>query len=191
MVVSRTATQTSLAEGPARLLSFVLLAALVAAGAGVALVVLMLATRPSDVTFVAEGEEAESGGVSLRIESSEWLDDEEAHRDQGEVFPMPASMMPDMPADGLQRLHVELSLQNRADGAHDLTPADFRVSSVSGESWAAMASTLPPSSLGPGQALNGAVFFDVPEGMPGVYFVWSSGGTEAYMPIGDVPVHDH
>jgi hypothetical protein len=191
MLVSGTRARARRAEGPARLLSVIFLAALAAAVSGVVLVALMMATRPPDVALVAAGEEAESGGLFLRIDSSEWLDHEEAHRDQGEVFPMPASAMPDMPADGLERLHVEVSVRNPGDGAHEITPGDFRVSSVGGDSWPPMASTLPPSELGPRQALNGVVFFDVPEGESGVYFVWSAGGSEAYMPIGDVPLHDH
>ena len=152
---------------------------------------LMLVTRYPVATFVAPGQEAEASGVSLRIDFTEWLNHEDAHQDQGEVFPMPASSMPGMPEEGLQRLQVELTLQNLGDASRDFRPEEFSVRSVSGESWPPMASTFQPGTLGPGQALNGVVFFDVPEAESGVYLVWTRGGTQVYNPIGDVPVHDH
>ena len=101
--------------------------------------------------------------------------------------------MPGMPAQGEQRFQVAFILQNPGDGPRDFTPDDFRLRSAGGESWSPVGSNFVAGTLGQGQALEGVLFFHVPEAESGLRLVWTRGGDEVQMPVVDVPSqgHDH
>lgn len=164
--------------------AFVLVAAVAAALLGAVLAVLTLADRSPEVVVVTPGQEARAGGLALQINAAEWV----SHQ----MMPgMPPSSMPGMPAEGERRLYIPLTLRNPSDGPRSFGPADFRLHSSSGASWSPLEGNLRAGTLGPGQALNGSLFFDVPEAESGVYLLWTKGGTQVQMPLGDAPEHDH
>ena len=185
MLVSRPAACTRSRKDAGTLLPVIVLVAAVAAAlSGVVLVSLMLVTRSTVATLVAPGQEAQAGGLSLRVDSADWL----AH----DMMPgMPPSAMPGMPAQGEQRFQVAFILQNPGDGPRDFTPDDFRLRSAGGESWSPVGSNFVAGTLGPGQALEGAFFFHVPETESGLLLAWTRGGDEVQIPVGQAPAHDH
>ncbi len=185
MLVSRPAACTRSRKDAGTLLPVIVLVAAVAAAlSGVVLVSLMLVTRSTVATLVAPGQEARAGGLSLRVDSADWL----AH----DMMPgMPPSAMPGMPARGEQRFQVAFTLQNPSDGSRDFSPDDFRLQSGGGESWPPVGSNFVAGTLGSGQALEGTFFFHVPETESGLRLVWTRGGDEVQIPVGQAPAHDH
>jgi hypothetical protein len=184
-MTSRTGAYTQPNRRAGTLLPAIVLAiAVVAALLGVFFVGRTLVTAPSSSTVVAPGQEAGAGGLTLRVDESGWL----AHDMAPGMSEMP---MPGMPAETEQRLRLAFTLQNPGNGQRDFRPDEFRLRSISGEVWEPAGSNFMDSIVGPGQAMNGVLFFDVPETESGVYLVWTRGEAEVQMPIGDVPDHDH
>lgn len=118
------------------------------------------------------------------------LEIEEATTAQGQVFPMPASMMPDLPDEGHERLKVELTLQNTGRRSQPFGPGDFRLRSEAGGEWLPRAkSTFRADVLHAGQSVNGVFFFDVPqEEAQDLFIVWQRGGSKIRIPVEAVDV---
>ncbi|MFQ5399228.1 MAG: DUF4352 domain-containing protein [Anaerolineae bacterium] len=171
---------------------------------GASLVVYMSFTR---ATVAELGETVSAGKVTLTIENTEWLimdhgghddgnedpnaSDIEAAKAQGQVFPMPSSMMPDTPPEGQQRLRVEFFFQNVGEQPQTYSPEEFELHSADGETWPAMAgTTFRPGTLTAGQAFNSVVFFDVDYTATDLYLVWNKDGKRVQVPM-ENPTHEH
>jgi len=172
---------------------------------GASLVIYMSFTR---ATVAELGETVNAGNVTLTIENTEWLimdhgghDDEnqdpnaeeiEAAKAQGQVFPMPSTMMPDTPPEGQQRLRVEFFFQNVGEQPQEYAVEEFELRSTNGEAWPAMGgTTFRPGTLTAGQALNTVVFFDVDDTATDLYLVWHKDGKRVQVPVEDPTGHDH
>lgn len=174
--------------GIARLLPVIALALAVAVAlSGAVLVVLMAVTRSPVADVVSPAWEAQAGGLSVRIDSAEWLSDEMPADLSEEMSP---GEMSAMPAPGEERLHLTLTLLNDGDGLRDFGPDDFSLRSSSGEAWPLLGSNLVEGSLRPGQALSGALSFDVPATESGLSLVLTKGDSEVKIPLGDGPGKD-
>lgn len=186
-MVARTGAHAQPHRGVGLIAPSIASAAALAAGLlGIALAISLLRAHSSEITFVVSGEPAQAGGLSLSLEATEWL----RHDMEPTSFPMPASMMTGMPAEGQQRLHVEMTLGNADDRSLAYTPGEFRLLSAGGTSWAPVGASFAEGSLRPGQAMNGGVFFDVPEGETELHLVWSRGGEEVHIPVAaGTPAH--
>lgn len=149
-------------------------AALASALAGVGLAAVSISSRPV--------QEAEVGGLYVRLESTEWLVDQ-MHESEGQVYSMPANMMPDMPDAGLLRLNVELNLYNRGQRPQHFRADEFELRSAEGTVWSPVADRLTDFTLEPGQALNAVLDFDVLAGEPGLRLVWARTGADVAMPV--------
>ena len=193
LVARKQSLDQTLTRKLAALSTVVLVGALVAALVGVALVTVMFATRSPVTSFVALGEKAEAGGVWLNVSVSEWVDPGDMNK-EAQVYPMPASMMPGMPDTGQGRLHIELTLQNPGDGPRGFGPDEFHLESDSGTSWSPIESSFIPGTLGPAEALEGDIFFDVPQTDEGLYLVWTRSGIRTFIPAAngaDAKTHIH
>lgn len=168
-------------------------AALISAGGiatallGGALLVLMLAQHLGAPAVLGADETAKAGGLSLGVDATAWV----RHGHETER-PMPPSMMPGAPADGSQRLRVEVTLSNPEDRALAFATEEFRLRSADGESWAVHSSSFAAGVLRPGQLLTGDLYFDVPEGHRDLDLVWTRAGRSIRIRVvGDVPRHRH
>ena len=154
----------------------VFVAALASALAGVGLAAVSINSRPV--------RQAEVDGLFVRLERAEWLVDQ-MHESTGQVYPMPASMMPDLPDAGLLRLNVELNLYNRSQRARHFSTDEFEIRSAEGTVWSLATDKLTDFTLDPGQALNAVLDFDVLAGEPGLRLVWARTGADVVMPVPD------
>ena len=96
-----------------------------------------------------------AGDLTLRVSRGGWV----AHEmDMG----TPGMAMEGMPADGFRRLHLEVAMTNRGAQVRSFGPDQFRLQATGGR-WALTSSSFVTGALGPGQAMAGDLFFDVPE----------------------------
>jgi len=150
-------------------------------------VLVWITTRPSP--SFALGTEATSGDVSVWVESYQWLDADhgggdnegsdngDGHDDdpvdpnqdqidnitaQGEVFAMPANMMPGQPTNGFQRIQINISMLNRAGVETPVHPDHFRLEVVDGSRWITLqGGTFVSTTIGPNQAFSTVLAYDV------------------------------
>ncbi|MBE7472510.1 MAG: hypothetical protein DPW09_07005 [Anaerolineae bacterium] len=184
------------------------LVALAASLLGLGMAIPMLLTR---TPLAAIGQDIQADGLVLRVESAAWLvhEHEDAppppgvnvnqnsagsngqNADQGQQFPMPASMMPGMPENGQQRLHIELMLRNEGSLPRSFGPDEFRLEASNNHSWKPQDNTsFLNVTVQPGQALNTALSFDIDEAAANLFLVWNRGGSLVRVPMTD-PDHDH
>lgn len=133
---------------------------------------LVLAGRPR-----SGNGEAAIGGLYLRVDRARWLHDP---MDHGGGFAMPARMTPDMPAQGDERLHIELSAENRSGVWKSFAPGELSLRSATGETWAPAAIDLSgATTLRRREALSTRVAFDVPVAAGDVRLFWERDGERA------------
>lgn len=183
---------------------FVVLVAVTASLLGVGMAFFMLMTR---TPLAAIGQDIRVDGLVLRLESAAWLvhehedapppsevslnQDSAAPSDEGQQFPMPASMMPGMPENGQQRLHVELILRNESNQPRHFGPDEFRLEASNNHSWKPQDNTsFLNVTVEPGQALSAALSFDIDEAATNLFIVWSRGNSLVRIPMTD-PDHTH
>lgn len=175
---------------------------------GLGMAIPMLLTR---TPLAAIGQDIQADGLVLRVESAAWLVHEHAdappppgtnvnqnsadsngqNADQGQQFPMPASMMPGMPENGQQRLHIELMLRNEGNLPRSFGPDEFRLEASNNHLWKPQDNTsFMNVTVQPGQALNAALSFDIDEAAANLFLVWHRGGSQVRVPVAD-PDHDH
>ena len=106
---------------------------------------------------------------------------------------MPSTMMPDMPEQGQIRIQIEVNLENLGSHPREFALDDFILRSASGDQWLPRTgNSISYGTLGPAQAINGKVAFDVEDTATDLYLVWSRGGTEVRFPMDDASEHvDH
>jgi hypothetical protein len=169
----------------------VVVAALVLGLVGAGLLAVMLRDRAG-----ATSSEVTVGGLSLRIQSAEWEVIDMGH---ASGFAMPPSMMPGAPAQGDQRLRLQVELSNRGESPKPLSGDEFRMEGPGGTNWPVAVDSLGVSLLNPGLAISGGLHFDLPQksirkGDPGLVLVWDRGGKVRRIPVqlgGSVPTHSH
>jgi hypothetical protein len=113
-------------------------------------------------------------------------------------YQMPAAMMPGMPADGQTRMMIQLNLSNEDSQARALDPEnEFLLRNERGDTWQTEGDTFGGfNRLNPQNAVNGAVFFDVPtDGATQHQWVleWKRGKHTARLavPLGSSAPHSH
>ncbi len=144
--------------GPARIAQAV---AFVAAFAGAVALWLDLPQRPVQA--------ATREGLTLRLESSKWLED---HLDHGTGFEMPSSMTPGMPERGTHRLSVEVTAAATGREARPFDPAEVQLVSEDGEPIGPK-TDLRALALRPGEQVSAVLEYDVPGDQKRVRLVWS------------------
>ncbi|RME41303.1 MAG: DUF4352 domain-containing protein [Caldilineae bacterium] len=109
----------------------------------------------------------------------------EAATAEGQVFPMPASMMPDLPDDGYRRLKVEFTMENVGNQPVFFGPAEFRLHAAAGGEWSPRAvTTFQAGTLFGGQRVDAVFFFDVPqEEESDLYLTWMRDGRQFRIPV--------
>ncbi|GAB4412148.1 MAG: hypothetical protein Fur0044_06380 [Anaerolineae bacterium] len=160
----------------------------------------------SRILTAAPGQDAQVGGLTFRVENFEWVAHDHSGDDPtqsqtssgdnahpaGQGFPMPASMMPGAPEAGNQRLQVQFTLQNLTKRPYSYGPQEFRLVAANGDSWAPQPNeAFRPGKLGPGQALDAALFFDVAETSANLALVLERNGERVQVFIGDPGSHPH
>jgi len=150
---------------------------------------------------VADGRAATLGGITTEIRQAAWVDFDHGHVMDGQGgFMMPDQMMPGAPKSDEVRLGVTLTLANTDGQAHGFSLVE-EFSLVGGT----VAEPSPPaadtigglSRLGPGAAVDGTIYFDVPvpsEQDPPLYLQWRREGeaVRILVPLTeDAPKHQH
>jgi hypothetical protein len=161
-----------------------------AAAVGLVLLAGALLGRAPVSAGAAPGGVAEADGLRLAVERVAWV----AHHPAGSGAPMPMPMpMPDMPAPGAERLLIEVRVENPGEGWRTVTPAEFRLAAAAG-TWPVRMGSLVPGGLGPGQAVAGLLYFDLPrsdmEPRADLRLVWSRGGRDTALALGPA-AHGH
>lgn len=172
-----------MADGPrwsALALGVVVLATTVAGGA---LVLQRVLSRPKQQATVS--------GLFLQLDRAEWLLDQ---MDHGQRYPMPQSMMPDLPPHGVFRLTVEVGLHNPSPDQQEFRVTELFFRSSERGMWPATGGELTDVTLNPGQALNMFTNFDVAESeiAGDLRLLWvREGNTVQMLAIPHPPEHDH
>lgn len=133
--------------------------------------------------------EVQLGSLHLRLDGRQWLVDQ-MHGSEAQQFPMPASMMPDMPTHGVQRLHVQSYLYNRGQNPRYVRVDEFTLHAGDGSVWSPSASTITNMALQSGHALNFSLFFDVPEDAAEFRLEWRRNSKIVALAIPDPPIGD-
>lgn len=139
---------------------------------------------PAESTITAE---ASVAGLGMRIEGTAWLLDQMEH---GGRIPMPASMMPDLPAHGHHRLSVEITIYNEGKERRLFKAAELQLRSKAGHHWLPSPTTAGSLILSAGQFAHLFLNFDVPPMRQGeLQLMWLRGGTEQAMIAVPPPAH--
>jgi len=139
-------------------------------------------------TLVLEGD---VDGLAIELSRARWIENQ---MDHGGAFPVPTSMMPDLPDhETHQRLTVDLSFFNRADAARRVDLDDFRLESDAGLDLVPRGGYAGDQVLSPGQVFLNALSFDYPldHDAGELRLVWRPQGRELHMPIPPLPDHRH
>ncbi len=126
--------------------------------------------------------EAEVGGLYAQLGTSQWLVDQ-MHDSQGQVYSMPASMMPDFPDQGFLRLDVELHLRNRSRNTQYFRVQEFELRDADGTTWSPVGGRITEFILEPGEALDVILDFDVPARTAALRLVWTRSAADVIMPV--------
>lgn len=157
------------------------LAVLLLAGAGWALLIRATARLPV--------EEATVGDLNLHLERTTWVVDQMEH---GSVK-QPASMMPDLPEWGKQRITVDMAFRNLSRETQEYHGEELSIVPEIGEDVPPFGAVVGQAELLPGQTLNTVVHFDVDTTKPHgrLLMKWQRGEKSAYFAIPDPPEHFH
>ena len=135
-------------------------------------------------------EEATIDGLHLRLEQARWLLDQ---MDHGENFQKPSTMMPDMPEWGKQRVSLDLALINQSPDTRIFDGEEFVLVPEIGDEVLPIGAQVGRALLGPGQALNTALFFDFDTTRPHgrLQVEWRRAGESVSLPIPRPAEHYH
>jgi cytochrome c553 len=162
------------------ILIFLAVAALATAGWGLLL-------RAAHRLPVAE---ASFDGLHMRLEQAAWIEDQMEH---GENFQKPASMAPDMPGPGIQRVSMHMALRNRAKEPREYHGEEFVLVPEIGPEVGPFGGVVGEARLEPGQALNTELQFDLDTTKPHgkLLMRWQRGRRTVYFPVPEAPEHFH
>lgn len=130
-------------------------------------------------------------GLDVRMVRARWIENQ---MDHGGAFPVPTSMMPDLPDhETHQRLTVDLEFFNRSRGQRRLELGDFRLETDGGLSLAARGGYAGDQVLPPRTGFLNALSFNYPldHDAGELRLVWRPGGREVHMPLPPQPDHRH
>ncbi len=164
-------------------------AALALAGAGTIYVSASDGAAPRAADRVATAE-----GLSVSISSVEAVAGHEMRKEMHRGnFDMPASMMPGAPAEGRQRLHVEVAIRNSSSSDRVVTPEEFWLRPEGARRRPPVSSTIDSTTLHSGQVLWIDLYFDVvSRASPRLYLEWTRGATTRRIPLAtEAPSHQH
>jgi len=135
-------------------------------------------------------EESTIGGIDLRLEEARWIEDE---MDHGDKFQKPAVMMPDLPAQGSQRVTVFLAASNRSAEVREFHGEEFFLVPEIGGELPPIGAVMGEAEIDPGQTLNTALHFDLDTRSPHgkLLMEWRRDGRTAFFAIPDPSRHDH
>jgi mono/diheme cytochrome c family protein len=134
--------------------------------------------------------EATLDGLDLHVEQATWIEDQMEH---SQNFPKPASMTPDMPGPGMQRMTLHMAFRNRSKELKEFRGEEFYLVPEIGEDVPPMGAVVGEAQLEPGQTLNTALHFDVDTTKPHgkILMRWQRGHKTAYFAIPEAPEHFH
>ncbi len=134
--------------------------------------------------------EASIDGLDVRLEDARWILDQMEH---GDNFQQPASMMPDLPAAGSQRVTAYLALGNRTRQVREFHGEEFFLVPEIGAELPPIGAVLGEAKLLPGQTLNTALHFDLDTRKPygRLLMEWRRGDRTAYFAIPEPAEHYH
>jgi hypothetical protein len=160
----------------------IFLGALVLAAAGWGL--LIRATRKLPV------QEATIDGLNVSLGEARWILDQ---MDHGENFKKPATMMPDMPEWGSQRVTMYMALENRSKEMREYRGEEFFLIPEIGEEVPPFGAVIGQATLEPGQTINTAIHFDIDTRKPhGRLLVeWRHADRSAFFPVPEPAEHFH
>jgi hypothetical protein len=133
--------------------------------------------------------EATIDGLSVQAESR-WIVDQMEH---GTNFQQPASMMPDLPTFGSQRVLLDLAIHNRSDRTQVYRGEEFTLVPEIGDKVEPFGGVVGDTALEPGQTINATVHFDLDTTRPHGKLIaeWRHGRRTAYFSVPDPPEHYH
>ncbi|MFY9826314.1 MAG: cytochrome c [Thermoanaerobaculia bacterium] len=128
--------------------------------------------------------------LEMRLEDATWVEDQMEH---GKNFQKPASMMPDLPGPGMQRVTLHMALHNLSRQPREFRGEELYLVPEIGKDVPPVAAVVGEATLEPGQTLNTALHFDLNTAKPhGKLLVkWQRGYRTAYFPIPEAPDHAH
>jgi len=161
-----------------------MLAALAAASIGVSAMAASPGAAPVETT-------AQVGRLTASVGDTGWLGMDHDMSTTASGYQMPPAMMPGMPATGDDRLSVAVTLVNSGPDTVTLHPVDeFTLhagpSATKVPAYGGTFGELP--RLGPGAAVSGVLFFDLPPAQldsTGAWLDWSRAGGSARLSIPD------
>lgn len=135
-------------------------------------------------------EQATVGGLRMHLEEARWTLDQ---MDHGENFSKPSTMMPGMPEWGKQRVTLDLSFHNLADGPREFRGEEFVLVPEIGDEVPPYGAVVGHARLEPGQSFNTAIHFDFDTTQPHgrLKAVWRREGQSVYLAIPTPPEHYH
>jgi hypothetical protein len=160
---------------------------------------LMAWTWFAGTSATADGAVASMGGGQVEIRGTEWAHMDHVHDGEG-GFLMPDEMMPGAPSMDEVRLGVDVILTNTRSGVYEFSLFDeFRMSAGDGPPLPLVADTVGNlHRLGPGNALNARLYFDIVVAdtgtLPPLYLEWTRGRETLLIPVplpGEAPGHQH
>jgi len=166
----------------------VMLTALAAAAIGVGSMIVSPGAAPTESTALL-------GRLTASVGDAGWLGMDHDMSTTASGYEMPPAMMPGMPATGDDRLSIAVTLVNTDSGTVTLHPVnEFTLhAGPSATKVAAYGGTfgeLP--RLGPGAAVTGTLFFDLPPSQldsAGAWLDWSRDGGSARLSIPDAAMN--
>jgi hypothetical protein len=172
-------------------------AAFAAAGVAVfAAVLLVRLTTDRGARIAGQASEIYSAdGLELTVDTWQWMQHDMfgGPTPTANNFPMPAQMMPGMPADDVNRLHIEVTVTNRRRGPMHVYMGDFAVETAGGQQVKTDDSTVSNLYLDPQASMSGDLYFDIPlaDNVDDVVFTTGT-GTSVRIPFaGPAPQHAH
>lgn len=169
------------------------------AAAGVAVFVAVLLARLTTAPGAGVAGEASgiysADGVELTVDAWQWMQHDMfgGPTPTANNFPMPAQMMPGMPADDVNRLHMEVTVTNRRRGPMHVSMGDFVVETAGGQRVKTDDATMSNLYLDAQASMSGDLYFDIPlaETVSDVVFTTDT-GTSVRIPFaGPAPQHTH
>jgi hypothetical protein len=135
-------------------------------------------------------QDATVDGLALHVERVAWLVDQMEH---GVNFQRPASMMPDLPEHGTQRVMLSLVMRNQSSVPRELHGEEFTLVPEIGDEIPPFGAVIGEASILPGQTLNTAIHFDLDTTKPfgKLAIRWRHGHRSVYLPVPDPPEHYH
>jgi hypothetical protein len=131
------------------------------------------------VSDVTAGTSVDAGDLRITLRSAKWV------RQPPLTEPRSAARAGTDAANDLDRIYLEVSIQNFGTWLRGVWRGEFRMLARDGTGWAPLADDFPAMLLSPGEALTTRLIFEVPPQAARLELVWLGGAAEARIPIAD------